>query len=120
GAVLSAGLDAYLATGSLLYLPTFIMWAADAAGRLGRIDRALELLDQAKTLMGDTGIENDAAEILRTEGELRLRQGDREAARALFAAALTTLERQGAEIHRPRVAASLARLDALEPAVDLP
>ena len=109
-AALEAGLKAYLATGSLLYLPTFIMWTAEAAGLLDRLDHALDLIGQAKALMADTGIVNDAAEILRVEGELRLRQGDRPAARAAFEAASATVERQGAEIHRARVAASLAAL----------
>ncbi len=110
GAMLEGALKAYLATGSLLYLPTFIMWTADAAGRLGRIDHALDLIGQAKALMADTGIENDAAEILRVEGELHRRQGDRPAAQAAFEAARVTLERHGAQIHRSRLAASLAAL----------
>lgn len=109
--VLEAALKTYRATGSVLYLPTFIMWNADAAGRVGRLDHGLDFIAQAKTLIEQTGIANDEAEVLRIEGELHRARGDLAAARSAFEAALAAVDRLGDELHRPRVMASLAALD---------
>jgi class 3 adenylate cyclase/tetratricopeptide (TPR) repeat protein len=113
--VLDTGLMTYRATGSVLYLPTFIIWRADAAARCGRLAEALEILAEAKTLVEQTGAANDEAEVLRMEGELLRALGNAAGAKAAFDAAWAAVERQGAEIFRGRVAASLSALERSEP-----
>ncbi len=108
--VLDAALQTYRATNSILYLPTFMMWRADALGRTGRIEEGLALIGQAKALMDDTGTHNDSAEIRRVEGELHRLAGDDATARAAFKAALGIAKRQHAELFRRRAQASLAAL----------
>ena len=112
--VLDAALQTYRATGSLLYLPTFMMWRADALGRTGRIEEGMELVHQARALMDQTGMQNDAAEIRRVEGELHRLAGDAPAARRAFKAAVKTAEGQHAELFRRRALASLAALPDAE------
>ncbi len=108
---LEAGLKTYRATGSVLYLPTFIMWLADGLARLGRLDEATMVLAEAKSLVEETGAANDEAGILRLEGELHRARGDEAAARAAFEAAGAAIDRQGAEMFRPALLASLAALE---------
>ncbi len=106
--VLDGALKTYRATGSILYLPTFMMWHAEALGRTGRIGEGLELIHQAKALMDQTGMQNDAAEIRRIEGELHRLAGNEPVAMAAFKAALEIAEQQHAELFRRRALASLA------------
>jgi class 3 adenylate cyclase/tetratricopeptide (TPR) repeat protein len=108
--VIEAGLKTYQATGSILYQPTFMTWTADALARVGKIDQAFELIRRAKALIEDTGMGNDAAEVLRVEGELHRRRGDVAKAREAFAAAARAVDQYGAELLRDRVAVSLAAL----------
>jgi class 3 adenylate cyclase/tetratricopeptide (TPR) repeat protein len=115
--VIEAALATYRATGSILYLPTFILWTADALARVGRCDQAMDLLHEARALMEQTGMANDLAEVLRVEGELCRSLGDTAKARADFEAALQAVDRYGTELHRGRVLASLAALDRGEPGV---
>jgi tetratricopeptide (TPR) repeat protein len=109
--LLEAGVRTYRATGSVLYLPTFIMWLADGLARLGRFDEAATVLAEAKRLVEETGAANDEGGILRVEGELHRVRGDVAAARAAFAAAGSAIDRQGARMFR---SALLASLEALE------
>jgi len=109
--MLEAGTRIYRATGSVLYLPTFVMWLADGLARLGRFDEATTVLAEAKRLVVETGAANDEGGILRVEGELHRVRGDVAAARAAFAAAGAAIDRQGAQMFRT---ALLASLDALE------
>jgi len=108
---LEAGMRTYRATGSVLYLPTFIMWHADGLARLGRFDEAMGILAEAKSLVEETGAANDEAGILRVEGEIRRARGEYAAARAAFDAAGAAIDRQGAEMFRPALLASLAALE---------
>jgi len=107
---LGAALDAYRATGSILYLPTFMMWRADAMGRSGRIEDALALIGQAKALIEQTGMENDASEILRVEGEIQLANGNASGAASAFEAALAIATRQEAVLYVTRARASLVSM----------
>jgi class 3 adenylate cyclase/tetratricopeptide (TPR) repeat protein len=111
-AALAAAIETYRATGSQLYLPTFLVYHADALARLGRLEQALEVIRSAKAVMYRTGIINDEAEVLRVEGELHRALGDATAAQAALGAALEVIERRGAEVHRPRVMAGIAALEA--------
>jgi class 3 adenylate cyclase len=108
--VLEAALQTYRGTSSILYLPTFMMWRADALGRTGHIEEGLELIHQARALMDQTGMQNDAAEIRRTEGELHRLAGNAPAARRAFKAALKMAEQQKATLFSRRALSSLAAL----------
>jgi tetratricopeptide (TPR) repeat protein len=108
--LLETALESYRATGSILYLPTFMMWQADAVGRAGRIEEALTLIDQAKSLVEQSGMENDAAEILRVEGELHRLAGNAAAAKSAFDAALAVATRQESPFYADRARASLESL----------
>ncbi|MDP8915750.1 MAG: adenylate cyclase, partial [Pseudomonadota bacterium] len=108
--VLDQALQAYRATDSALYLPTFMMWRAEALGRSGRIDEGLALIRQAEALMERTGTRNDAAEVLRVEGELLLAAGDRSGAEMKFRQAHAVAAGRGALLHQRRAERSLAAL----------
>jgi predicted ATPase len=107
---LGAALEAYRATGSLLYLPTFMMWQAEAMAAAGAVEEALALIAQAKAMIEQTGMENDAAEILRIEGEIHQASGNPAAARSAFEAALAIATRQEAGLYVRRAEASLESL----------
>jgi tetratricopeptide (TPR) repeat protein len=111
---LAEALETYRATGSVLYLPTFLMWRADALALLGRFDEAMEVIASAKIVVAETGSANDWSEILRVEGELLRANGDVETARRTFENARAVAERQGANIFLPRILASQAALEAGE------
>ena len=79
-----------------------MMWQADALGATGRIEEAMALIVQAQSLIEQSGMENDAAEIRRVEGELHRRAGNHAAARSAFEAAAATARRQEALLYEGR------------------
>jgi len=87
-----------------------MMWRADAMGRSGRIEDALALIGQAKALIEQTGMENDASEILRVEGEIQLANGNASGAASAFEAALAIATRQEAVLYVTRARASLVSM----------
>jgi len=108
---LDRGIQSYLRTGSVLYVPTFLMWHAQAMGRLGQVNAGLDLIDRAKAIVAQSGIAHDEAEVLRIEAELHLQRGDDAAARRAVDAAMAVIDRQGAELFRGRLSATRKKVD---------
>lgn len=67
---LRRGIDAYRASRSVLYLPTFLMWLADALGDAGRAAEGVAVIEEARALMAATGMANDAVEVERVRLKL--------------------------------------------------
>jgi hypothetical protein len=100
--------DGWQATGGGAFLPCFLTEAAEAMLRLGRLDRARELLDRASTLAESSGQRTHAVEMSRVRAvldrldgvesidsvEAALLLADRQGA-GLFAAKLRDLVAQG-------------------------
>jgi class 3 adenylate cyclase/predicted ATPase len=108
--VLTQGLAAYRATGSGLYLPSFLTWLADAHGKAGRPAYGLKLIEEAVELLELTQMRNDEAEIHRLRAELLLAVHDTAAAEASFRKALEVAQRQKAKLLALRAAMGLAQL----------
>jgi predicted ATPase len=85
---------------------------AEAHARAGRIERALELADQAVTEIGRTGERWWEAEAQRSRGEILLLAGagERDEAERCFKKALACARRQEAMFWELHAAESLARL----------
>ncbi|MCY7338406.1 MAG: AAA family ATPase [Sphingomonas bacterium] len=109
--ILVQALDVYRATGSLLYLPTFMMWLAEGLMRVGQFDKAIEVVGDAERLMDDTGMANDVAGIALLRGELQQRLGKVEEAKRTIDQAIEVAERQGAGLHLIRCRAAKRAVD---------
>ena len=117
---LQQGLDAYQATGAAYQRPHFLSLLAETAGLLGQPEGGLAALDEALTLVEQTGEQYYAAELHRQRGALlllraaqrHLTQGSREQhdAEACFQQALDVSRHQQAKSLELRAAMSLARL----------
>ena len=107
---LAQGLAAYRATGSILYLPTFIMLLADACGLARQPQEGLHQLTEAAQIVEATQTRVDEAEMHRVRGELLLAVQDSAAAAASFQQARAVARRQGARLWELRAAMSLAEL----------
>jgi predicted ATPase len=114
------GLDMYRATGATYQRPHYLTLLAEASGLLGQPEGGLAALDEALTLMEQTGERYYEAELYRQRGELLLpraaqrhpAQGSREPheAEACFQQALDVARQQQAKSLELRAAMSLARL----------
>jgi tetratricopeptide (TPR) repeat protein len=82
--------------------PFWLALAAEVWQRLGRVDRALQAVDEAMGEVDDMGSSFCEAELLRLRGELR-------ADRADLDKAVRRAEAQGAVVYRERARASAAR-----------
>jgi predicted ATPase/class 3 adenylate cyclase len=110
---IKAGVEAYRAAGSLLYVPFFLALLADVLGRAGRIAEGLRCLDEAVGLAGATGGRSHDAEVHRIRGGLLATAGgarDRDTAEAAFRAAVAIARHQGAKLAELRAATQLAEL----------
>jgi len=108
--LLRDGAAAYRATGTELWTPHFIALLARACETAGQIEEALTLLDDALRIVERTGLRWLEAELTRHKGQLLLRQGHSEAAKALYCKALNIAREQEAKLWELRAAVSLARL----------
>jgi TOMM system kinase/cyclase fusion protein len=114
------GLDTYRSTGAKYQQPHFLTLLAEASGLLGQPEDGLAALDEALTLIQQTGEQYYAAELHRQRGELLLlreaqrhpAQGGREQheAERCFQQALDVARQQEAKSLELRAAMSLARL----------
>jgi predicted ATPase len=114
------GLDMYRATGAEYQRPHYLTLLAEASGLLGQPEGGLAALDDAMTLMEQTGERYYEAELHRQRGELLLlraaqrhpSQDSREPheAEACFQQALDVARQQQAKSLELRAAISLARL----------
>jgi predicted ATPase len=114
------GLDMYRATGATYQQPHFLTLLAEASGLLGQPDGGLAALDEALTLMEQTGERYYEAELHRQRGELLLMRTDQRhlsqdsreplEAERCFQQALDVARQQQAKSLELRAAMSLARL----------
>jgi predicted ATPase len=108
--MLTRGLAAYRATGTVLYLATFRTWLADAYGKAKEPERGLTQLAEVAELVESTQMRVDEAEMHRVRGELLVAVNDPAAAADSFHTALTVSRRQGAKLWELCAATSFARL----------
>ncbi|CAG2160846.1 adenylate/guanylate cyclase domain-containing protein [Cupriavidus numazuensis] len=114
-ALMREGLDAYAATGASLARPSLLGLLADAHNMAGDFRTGLALVDEAMSIIEQTGERLDASGLLRQKGELVLAEsGDstlaREEAEDCFHKAVAMARQQGARSLELRAALSLARL----------
>lgn len=102
---LSAGLDAYRATGAAMDLPYFLGLLADVHLRAGRPDEASEALDEARTIPRARGYFYEP-ELLRLRAEVLDRQGRADLAAAARRRALDVARGLGARSLALRAASS--------------
>lgn len=92
------------------FLPWYLALSADARRRLGRDDEALAMVDDGLAMVGASGGSCFEAELHRLRGEVLGRaDGQRDAARAAFDAAIAVADRQGARWWELRARTSLVR-----------
>jgi tetratricopeptide (TPR) repeat protein len=105
-ALLTQGLVAVRATGTVGSTPMVLMWLAEAHAILGQPVQGLNCLAEAATTEERVG----EAELHRVRGDLLNATGDRSAAEQSYRQALAVAERQNAKLFELRSATSLARL----------
>jgi predicted ATPase/class 3 adenylate cyclase len=110
-AQIEAGLHAYQATGSALFVPYFLALQGTmcaAAGRAAEGQRLFAAAEQTECASGERWFE---AELYRLKGELLVSAaGDRATAEACFIHAMAVAREQSAKLWELRTATSLARL----------
>jgi predicted ATPase/class 3 adenylate cyclase len=106
------GLAAVLTTGQTLSRPLCLVLLAEAAGHVGQVEEGLRLLTEALAAFETSGRGDMLTEVYRLQGELLLRRGVPEVARAKasFHQALALARHQQAKSWELRVAMTLGRL----------
>jgi predicted ATPase len=106
-----AGVADWRATGAAVTLPGSLASLAQAYGQVGKIEEAVDLLDEALRLVEENGERCWEAELHRLQGELLLLRGEKQAnVEACFQRAIDVARRQHARSWELRSATSLARL----------
>lgn len=124
---LAQGLDAYRATGSTLYLPSWLAMFAAACGTAHQVEQGLRLVAEALECLEATGMRNDESEVRRVRGDLLFAVHDIAGAESSYREALAVAHQQHATLMALRAAMRLASLlddrgnraearDVLEPA----
>ena len=108
--VLTRSLAFYQASGSRLYLPTFITYLAVAYAKAGQPEQALKQLAEVAEIVERTDTRCDEADMYRLEGELLAVLGNPTAAERSFHKSLAVARRQSAKLWELRAARSLAQL----------
>ena len=93
-----------------MFLPHYMSILTEAYEIAGRIEEATRQLDDALLTIERPGERWLEAELNRQKGELLLRQGQTEAAEALYRTAFDIARQQEAKMWELRAATSLARL----------
>jgi len=94
-----------------LMLPTFLIFIAEAQRKVGNYDEGMSLLNQAQSLIKDTGERTYEAELYRCQGEmLLLKERNQTEAESKFLKALQVARIQNARSWELRAAVSLSRL----------
>jgi tetratricopeptide (TPR) repeat protein len=107
-ALLRQGISGTLERGTLLSLSWATAALAEAQGRVGAIDEALETVERALQVNTDQLV--NRPHILTVRGELRLKADQPEMAEADFREAITLAQKLGAKAWELRATMSLARL----------
>jgi predicted ATPase len=110
--MLTSGLSAYQSTGSIVWMPLFLLYLAIAYADLGQFDDAWRCTGEAMNAVDITKERWCEAEVNRVAGEFSLKSPDPDAAkaRAYFERALEVARQQQAKSWELRAAMSLARL----------
>jgi tetratricopeptide (TPR) repeat protein len=109
-AALEESLAALRESSIMVGLPVGLLSLASALAPEGRLREALAVLDDARTLIAQTGeLEHDAP-IFRARGETLLRAGDEAGAEGAFLEAIDAARRQQARVFELAAATSLAAL----------
>ena len=112
------GLDAYRITGGEVLRPSFLSLLADAYGKAGQAEQALNVLTEAQALADECEERWWQAEMYRLKGELILKRGGvqnprrdhQDEAEECFRQALAVAKAQKAKSLELRAAMSLSRL----------
>jgi predicted ATPase len=106
------GLAIYRATGTRLQLPLILSSMAGVLGKMGQVEEALALLDEAFTVVAETDERYWEAELYRLKGELLLVRNKNETveAESCFQHAIGVCRRQKAKSLELRAVMSLCRL----------
>jgi predicted ATPase len=106
------GLEALVATGSVIGQGGYLVWLAEVAGHSGRVEEGLHLLAEALVALEASQRGDMLTEVYRLKGELLLRQATADAPQAevCFQRALAIARRQQAKSWELRAAMSLCRL----------
>lgn len=108
--VLTRSLAIYRASGSRLYLPTFLAYLAVAHAKAGQPRQALEQIEEVAGIVEATDTRCDEADMYRLKGEFLASIGSAAAAEQAFCKALAVARRQSAKLWELRAANSLAEL----------
>ncbi len=108
--LLTTGMSAYRATGSLLYLSGFLRMSAEAHSWAGRDGEAMDLIKESLSIVESTDQRWDEAEIRRVHGTLLRARGDGAAAEKAFHGARAVARKQGAKLWELRASCALAEL----------
>jgi predicted ATPase/class 3 adenylate cyclase len=107
---LTRSLAFYRASGSSLYLPTFLTYLAEAYKKAGQPQQAIKQLAEATEIVERTENRCDEADMYRLKGELQALSGDPTGAEQSFRKSLAVARRQSARLFELRAAISLAQL----------
>jgi predicted ATPase len=109
-ALMREGIGASRSISVCLYLPGTLGFLAEAQANAGRPSEGLATLNEAFTIVEETGERHWEAELHRIRAEILLIIGDQAQAEASLHKALDVARRQSAKAWELRVATSLARL----------
>jgi DNA-binding SARP family transcriptional activator/class 3 adenylate cyclase/predicted ATPase len=108
---LQEGIASWRAIGGAAMLPTQLLYLAEAYGRAGQVNLALETLEDASQLIARTGERCYEAEVYRLQGEMHVLRAPGEVEpEACFQRAIGVARRQDAKSWELRASTSLARL----------
>ncbi len=106
---INRGIAANRAMGTIVYLPSFLKYLAEAHGMAREPQRGLSVLAEATEIVEAAQARQDEAEIHRVRGELLAAIGNAVAAEDSLLTALAVARRQSARLLELRAAVSLAR-----------
>jgi class 3 adenylate cyclase/predicted ATPase len=109
---ITAGINAWRSTGSTIWMPLFLSFAAKAFSEAGNFEDAWRCIAEAMPTMETTKERWCEAEVNRMAGEIMLKSPERDAAKAAayFERALVVARAQQAKSWELRAAVSMARL----------
>jgi predicted ATPase len=109
---ITSGLSSWRATGTTVWMPTYLSYLTRAHAELGQFDEASRCISEAIITVQTTNESWYEADIHRVAGEVELKSPERDAAKAeaYFERALAVARSQQAKSWELRAAMSLARL----------
>ena len=108
--LLTQGLEALRATGTVMSTSIVLMWLAEAYAMIGQPADGLNCLAEAAQIIETTEERNSEAELYRLRGDLLNATGDPSAAERSYYQALAVAKLQNAKLLELRASINLARL----------